>query len=295
MNSSAATMRAGGKINLRLKVTARRPDGYHELDTIFYPFEFPSDRVGIDFDSAAGIELVCNSPEIGEGSANLAFRAAERYAEIANLVPQWKITLEKSIPVAAGCGGGSSDAAAVLTLLNEHYRALSDKVLAETALSLGADVPFFLERRPLRATGIGEIFEEFPLPEKMPEILMVNPGFPVSAKWAYQALQMQYVGAGKAITPADYAAAFADPEHADWDELFRNDLAFALWEKFPLLRMLKEFISERGAWVVQLSGSGPTIFALFGDAEAAAGCAAALRQSEISTPYTRIFTGGKEW
>lgn len=295
MNFSAASLCAGGKINLRLKVTARRPDGYHELDTIFCPLEFPFDRVGIDFDAVKGISLFCNSPETGDERSNLAFRAAERYAERSGIVPQWKISLEKGIPVAAGCGGGSSDAAAVLTLLNRHYRRLSENELAELALTLGADVPFFLKRRPLRATGIGEQFEEFPLPEKMPEIMVVYPGFPVSAKWAYQALETQYIGAGKTIAPADYLAAFADPEHADWDELLRNDLAFALWEKFPLLRMLKQFISEHGAWGVQISGSGSSLFALFGDAESASLCAGVLRRSGFSTPYTRIFAGGKEW
>ncbi|MBE6392375.1 MAG: 4-(cytidine 5'-diphospho)-2-C-methyl-D-erythritol kinase [Lentisphaerae bacterium] len=295
MNPSAASLCAGGKINLRLKVTARRPDGYHELDTIFCPLEFPCDRLGIDFESAKGISLLCNSPEAGDERSNLAFRAAERYAEVTGISPQWQISLEKNIPVAAGCGGGSSDAAAVLTLLNDRYQQLSDTALAELALTLGADVPFFLKRRPLRATGIGERFEEFPLPEKMPEIMVVYPGFPVSAKWAYQALETQYIGVGKMITPADYLAAFADPGDADWDELLRNDLAFALWEKFPLLRLLKEFIAERGAWGVQISGSGSSIFALFGDAAGASACAGALRRSEFNTPYTRIFTGGKEW
>lgn len=295
MNPAAASLCAGGKINLRLKVTARRPDGYHELDTIFCPLEFPCDRLGIDFESAKGISLLCNSPEAGDERSNLAFRAAERYAEVTGISPQWQISLEKNIPVAAGCGGGSSDAAAVLTLLNNRYQQLSDTALAELALTLGADVPFFLKRRPLRATGIGERFEEFPLPEKMPEIMVVYPGFPVSAKWAYQALETQYIGVGKMITPADYLAAFADPGDADWDELLRNDLAFALWKKFPLLRLLKEFIAERGAWGVQISGSGSSIFALFGDAASASECAGALRRSEFNTPYTRIFTGGKEW
>ena len=295
MNSAAASLCAGGKINLRLKVTARRPDGYHELDTIFLPFEFPFDRIGIDFDAAKGISLCCDSPETGDARSNLAFRAAELYAERTGIVPQWKISLEKGIPVAAGCGGGSSDAAAVLTLLNRQYRLLTENELSESALILGADVPFFLKRRPLRATGIGEKFEEFPLPEKMPEIMVVYPGFPVSAKWAYQALQSRYIGIGQTITSADYLAAFADPEHADWDELLRNDLAFALWEKFPLLRMLKQFIAARGAWGVQISGSGSSIFALFGDAASASECAGALRRSGFNTPFTRIFAGGKEW
>lgn len=295
MSSAVAGLCAAGKINLRLKVTARRPDGYHELDTLFYPLDFPADRVVIDFAAPSGISFECSREIPGVGQQNLAFLAAERYAVRAAVEPHWKIFLDKIIPVAAGCGGGSSDAAAVLRLLNEHYRILSGTELAELALTLGADVPFFLERRPLRATGVGEIFEDFQIPGKMPEILVVYPGFPVSAKWAYQALNADIIGRGKTVVPEDYTAAFADPYHADWEELVRNDLAVALWKKFPLCRMLKRFIMERGAWCVQVSGSGSSLFALFGDAQTAMMCAGALRQSRFGNSCTRIFTGGKEW
>ena len=295
MNSTGSTRFAGGKINLRLKVTARRPDGFHELDTIFYPLDFPADEVSVDFDAAPGIELVCNRYIPGGNERNLALLAAQRYAEKSSLPGHWQISLKKNLPIAAGFGGGSSDAGAVLQILNERYNALSEDQLAELALSLGADVPFFLKRLPVRATGVGEIFENFALPSKMPGVLLVHPGFPVSAKWAYQQLSPEYIGVGNRVTPADYEAAFADPANADWDELLRNDLAFALWEKFPLLRLLKNFILEHGAWAVQISGSGSGMFALFENTSAASSCAAALRQSRFGTAYTGIFAGNQAW
>ena len=295
MNSTGSTRFAGGKINLRLKVTGKRQDGYHELDTIFYPFAFPADKITIDSVGTLGTELVCSQYIPGDSSRNLALLAAQRYAAETGIAARWRITLEKVLPIAAGFGGGSSDAAAVLKMLNDHFQLLDDTSLAEIALSLGADVPFFLKNSPVRATGIGEVFENFALPEKMPELLLVYPGFPVSAKWAYQNLAPENIGGGVPVTPADYISAFSDPGNADWDELVRNDLAFALWEKFPVLRLLKRFILDRGAWCVQISGSGSGMFALFGDPDAAGECAGALRKSVYGNPCTRIFTKGKEW
>lgn len=293
--SFSAEISAGCKINLRLKVTSVRPDGYHDLDTVFLPVSFPFDRIAMDFSAGEGIAFECDAFSPQESGANLAVKAAQRYADRARIAPQWKILLEKNIPIASGVGGGSSDAAGVLKLLNDHYQKFSSSELAELALSLGADVPFFLEKRPVRARGVGEKFSDFIIPGKMPEILLVYPGFPVSAKWAYQALDPRYIGDGEPIGPEDYAAAFAAPEKADWNELLRNDLAFALWKKFPLCRLIRDFILDHGGWCVQFSGSGSSLFALFGDSCCAADCAAKLRKSEFGSSCTRIFTSNKEW
>ena len=293
--SFSVEISAGCKINLRLKVTSVRSDGYHDLDTIFLPVSFPCDRISMDFSAGEGIAFECDAFSSQESGTNLAVKAAQLYADKARIAPQWKISLDKHIPIAAGVGGGSSDAAGVLKLLNDHFQKFSSSELAELALSLGADVPFFLEKRPVRARGVGEKFSDFVIPGKMPEILLVYPGFPVSAKWAYQALDPLYIGEGKTVAPEDYAAAFASPEKADWDELLRNDLAFALWKKFPLCRVIKYFILDHGGWCVQFSGSGSSLFALFGDSGSAAGCAANLRQSVFGSSCTRIFTSNKEW
>ena len=223
-------------------------------------------------------------------------RAAKSYAERSGITPAWHITLEKHLPIAAGVGGGSSDAAAVLQLLNNCYGKLSEAELAEVAVKLGADVPFFLKRRPMRAAGIGEKLTDFIIPQvMMPEILLVNPGFPVSAKWAYTHLDIKHIGPDAGVTEEDFARAFANPSTADWEYLLRNDLAFALWEKFPLCRLLKKFMLDRSAWAVQISGSGSSLYALFPDTQSAAECAVELRKSDFGNPYTRIFTGGKEW
>ena len=257
-------MESGGKINLFLRVTGRRDDGYHTLETLFLPLASPSDELTIDFDAAPGIVLDCGDPALA-WSSNLAYRAAELYAREAGVAPSWRIRLVKRIPVAAGLGGGSSDAAAALTLLERRYEALGAERLARLARRLGADVPFFLYRAPMVGRGVGD--ELTPLAGPLPKlhILLVNPGFPVSAKWAYDHLA---AGAGEGATLERLLAALRDRDWAKVAANIRNDLAPALWIKFPLLGMIRDELAALGAFAVEVSGSGPTLFALFPEGEA---------------------------
>ena len=293
--SPAETISSSCKINLRLKVTRKRADGYHELDTIFVPLPFPADNIVIKEQARSGVSFF--SPAFPDVPAenNLAVKAALSYAAAAGIEPHWHIGLDKTVPVAAGLGGGSADAAAVLKLLDTRYKAVNRSELEKIAVKLGADVPFFLWNRPMRARGIGEKLEEFALPDNMPEILMIFPGFPVSARWAYQALAKENIFPDEGVTAEDFRKAFAHPEGADWEYLVRNDLAFAVREKFPLVEIIRKALLDNGAWCAQVSGSGSSLFALFPDTETAGKAAAALRQSALGTAYTRIFTGGREW
>ena len=254
-------MESGGKINLFLRVTGCRADGYHTLETLFLPLTDPADEVTVEFAAAPGIALECGDCE-PVGKANLAYRAAELYAGETGIAPSWRIRLEKRIPVAAGLGGGSADAAAVLTLLERHYGALDADRLKRLALRLGADVPFFLYRRPMVGRGIGD--ELTPLAGPLPELhlLLVNPGFPVSAKWAYDHFA---TGAGEGATLERLLAALAARDWPGAAANIRNDLSPALWKKFPLLGMIRDELKALGAVGVEVSGSGPTLFALFRD------------------------------
>ena len=282
----------GGKINLRLKVTARRPDGMHELSTLFCPVDFPADVLELVPGAALTLE-VPGHPELA-GPDNLVVKAAAAYAAAAGVPARWRITLDKQLPVAAGLGGGSSDAAGVLTALNRRFAALTETELALLARELGADVPFFLSRRMAWATGVGEVLEEADLPGRLPELLIVFPGFPVSARWAYTHMAPELVGAEEAAIRERFAAAFAAPECAPWAELCRNDLAPALWRKFPLLRLLRETMRSSGALAVQVSGSGSSLFALFPSGRSAA-AAEQLKRDHGNLRGLRIFTGGGEW
>ncbi len=252
----------GSKINLRLKVTAKRADGFHELATLFYPLAEPGDVLEIS-GGKAGLSLrVPEFPEL-ENERNLVWRAAEAYSQAAHIVPEWHWVLHKNTPVAAGLGGGSADAAAVLSMLNARYHALTPEALAAVAVKLGADVPFFLEKKAAWATGIGEKLEFLPHPVNVPDVLIVFPGFPVSAKWAYAHLFPENTGADVPDIKERFAAAFAAPTEAEWQTLCRNDLAPALWRKFPLLTLLRDELLDSGAAAVQISGSGSSLFALY--------------------------------
>jgi 4-diphosphocytidyl-2-C-methyl-D-erythritol kinase len=256
-----------GKLNLFLKVTKRRVDGFHELETLFLPVHSPADRITVEFESSPGIRVHSDLPGLPENLNNIAGRAALAYADAAGIEPAFDIFIEKHIPVAAGMGGGSANAGTVLRLCNDHYRAIPAKELAELALTLGADVPFFLNPRLARATGVGEIFD-YPQGEfQNVPLLIVNPCFPVSAKWAYQHLAAEHIGEDTAGRADKIIAALRSGDAEMFAANLHNDLAFALYEKFPLLRLLKEFMCRNGALNAEVTGSGSTMFAVCRTAE----------------------------
>lgn len=250
------------KINLYLKIRKQRPDRYHELETLFLPLDNPADRIMLDFSVTPGIRVSSSLAGLPENLENLAGRAAKAYADATGIVPAWSIRIQKGIPVAAGMGGGSSDAAAVLQLLNRHYRKLSQTELASLALTIGADVPFFLHGRAAIATGIGEVFHDPSGELYAPPLLIVNPQFPVGAKWAYMNLDPKQIGeepSGK-LQRLIHALRSNDPKGIA-DNL-HNDLAVALYRKFPLLAILRDFLLEHGALNAEITGSGPSMFAV---------------------------------
>ena len=283
----------GSKINLRLKVTSRREDGFHGLSTLFLPLDFPGDVVEIK-ENRGGITLdVPGFPELA-GENNLVAKAAKLYADKSGIAPQWDIVLHKNTPIAAGLGGGSADAAGVLRLLNRRYEAFDENTLADMALTLGADCPFFLYRKPAWAEGVGEKLSRIEKKLLLPEILIVYPGFPTSAKWAYTHLSEKLISPDDPGIKERFERAFENIDSANWENLCRNDLAPAVFSKFPLLELLKQKLLLSGAFAVQLSGSGSSLFALFAHGKAAA-AAEALAEEYRDFYGMRIFTGGKEF
>ena len=290
-------MKAFSKINLFLQVTGKRADQYHELDLLFYPLQTPSDELYIHFESEPAdvgtheypISLHCtNCPaeSLGSLQRNLCVRAVETYFQLASRpVPPCTISLTKNIPVAAGMGGGSSDAAATLIALQNTFHLLSEDNLKEAALSLGADVPFFLHSETSRARGIGEKLEPLQkIPSRLP-ILLAAPGFPVSAAWAYQHLDWQQIRRDSR-TCEQMIQALQENNLSEAAKLLRNDLSHALWNKFPVLHIIQKVLLESGALQVQISGSGPTLFALFSDFEI---CTAAFKTArEKLDPSIRL-------
>ena len=270
------------KVNLSLAVTAKRPDGYHDLDSLFYPFRDPSDEIILeDAPAASGVTIFCDAPGVPlEPEKNLCGKAVYAYCKAAGMdVPGLVIHLEKHIPVAAGMGGRSADGATVLKLLQERFHALTESQLEAAAFSLGADVPFFLNPRPSYVTGAGEHRTPVDgIPEHLP-LLLAAPQFPVSAAWAYQHMDL-----ARAVSEPPHTDELIDALHRrDYESaahFMRNDLEHALFIKYPLLVLLRRFLLENGALRAMISGSGPTILALFRD-DAAAQAAYARAASEF--------------
>jgi 4-diphosphocytidyl-2-C-methyl-D-erythritol kinase len=250
------------KVNLFLHVLRRRADGYHDLFSLMC-------RIGLYDEillnpASARIDLQCSDPSLPVDDGNLAFRAARRFFETLGRRGRVEIRLTKRIPIAAGLGGGSSNAASVLLGLNYLYDnpLPLDKLMA-VGKSLGADVPFFLFQSPALASGIGDRLEAFTgIPSRT--ALVVSPPFTVSTRMVYQNLNLRLTNRQKRPTRTHLKkTAFAPEVH------LYNDLEAVTLALHPELGTIKNLLVERGARGALMSGSGPSVFGLFPDPEAA--------------------------
>ena len=271
---SSHILHAPAKVNLLLRITGKRADGFHELVTLFHPVESVFDVIRADLKSAEGISLACNAPGVPCDERNLLHKAAARFADTMGLSPSWHFDLEKKIPVAAGMGGGSSDAGTLLRFLSEQFPGCPEEELRSIACSLGADIPFFLSPCDAVARGIGEKLEaRGPLP--VPPMLAVFPNFPVSAAWAYRHLRAMTPRAQAEQELEELIEALRQKDFSKAASLCANDLEEPLFDKFPLLQELRKNLLEQGALCVHVSGSGPTLFALFEE------CSSRRRAAEV--------------
>jgi 4-diphosphocytidyl-2-C-methyl-D-erythritol kinase len=242
------------KINFWLEVLSKREDGYHNLSSLMLPIGI-YDRVEAAR-TQHGIELVGNSSEVPLDQNNLAWRAAALFLRQQQESGGVRLRLDKRIPIAAGLGGGSADAAAVLLLLNRLTPTpLPHTGLTRLARQLGADVPFFLGKRPSIATGIGEILEEIQGIPSYPLVLVKAP-VAVSTAEVYSRLKLTR-GYGR-IRIASLLAHPWEPQG-----LMVNDLESVTLEMYPELAEIKEWLRRSGALGVLMSGSGPTLFGVF--------------------------------
>jgi len=271
-------VRAPAKINLGLRVLGRRPDGYHELESLFLPLDL-ADEVEVQERPEPGVALelegACDG--VPDDASNLAARAARAFAEAAGLAGGLRIRLRKRIPAAAGLGGGSSNAGAVLRTLDAlHPEHLSAQRLRSLALGIGADVPFFLDPRPARVTGIGERIEAL---EGIPSLalLLTSPGTPLSTAEVYRAWDALAPTPAPRSRPSALGGPSGSRSLAAWlAEQGVNDLEPAAVRLCPAIARLRQGLREAGALAVALSGSGPTLFGVFASRSAAERAAAQL-------------------
>ncbi len=266
--------RAPAKVNLGLRVRGRRPDGYHEIASLFVPLEL-ADELELEPRPAPGVALRVDGDAAGvpADASNLAWRAARAFLDAAGLPGGVGLRLTKRVPSQAGLGGGSSDAGAVLRLLARlHPGAVAPEALAGLALGLGADVPYFLDPRPAWVGGIGERIRPLGPGRPLPRLalLLVHPGVGLSTAEVYRGWRE-----GDSLTPAG-----ADPSlsglpgilgrdgRLDAGALARllvNDLEPAATRLCPAIAELRGALDRLGARAVGMSGSGPTLYGIFED------------------------------
>ncbi|NLI80561.1 MAG: 4-(cytidine 5'-diphospho)-2-C-methyl-D-erythritol kinase [Deltaproteobacteria bacterium] len=255
-------VRSPAKINLWLEVLRKRADRYHDLSTLMLPIAV-YDEIEMELRPGGGIHLICDDPQLPADKENLAWKAADRFFEEVRSTNSAWIQLRKRIPVAAGLGGGSGDAALVLRVLNEmHGEPLTRKRLHELATGLGADVPFFLQQRPALATGIGEVLQPVLGVPDYP-IVLITPPLKISTVWVYQSLT---------LTRGSSSINLKDFLDQPWQlaQVMQNDLEQVTLQKYPVLVEIKDWLLAQGARGALMSGSGPTMFGIFCEEEQAA-------------------------
>lgn len=248
-------LKAPAKVNYLLNVIRRRPDGYHELRMVMQRVNL-CDDITITLTKSPDVTVRCGKKGVPDGPGNIAWKAARTLLDISGTSQGAIIEIKKNIPVAAGLGGGSSDAATVLMGMNELLNlGLSDQRLMKIGVKLGADVPFFIFKKTALAEGIGEELAAMP---DMPKawILLVNPGVHVSTAWAYRSLQLTNQKE-LAILPKFFGTI------EDICSLFFNDLESVTIPAFPVIAEIKSSMIRLGAIGSMMSGSGPTVFGVF--------------------------------
>ena len=254
------------KINIGLKIIGKRDDGYHNLETIFYPVKLYDEvEVSVERSSKNTNSLLLHSDSriVPNDKSNVCYKTVVAFFRIFGIRDYYviKINVNKKIPVGGGLGGGSSDAASVLKFLINYFKIdinINRKKVIEIALLVGSDVPFFLVQKPCFASGRGEnmkILKDFNL--NAYKILLINPNLHISTKWAFEALGLEPGEARKSelssVTRFDLSNL----------EVLVNDFESVVFEKYDFLGRIKEELRDFGAVFSSLSGSGATMYGIF--------------------------------
>ena len=247
---------ANAKINLGLHVTEKRSDGYHNLETVFYPVKLHDVLEITDAEKTSCVTEGINVP--GDTADNICLKAYELLNKDFDL-PTQQITLLKNIPVGAGLGGGSSDAAFLIKLLNEKFKlGLSVERMENYARQLGADCAFFIKNKPVYATGKGDEFAELSVDLSRYFMVLVKPPVHVSTADAYAGL----VPVKPSVSLKDLIASPVQK----WRDLMKNDFEQHVFVKYPEIARIKDQLYAAGATFALMSGSGSSVYAIFEEA-----------------------------
>lgn len=284
-------LRALAKINLGLDILGKRDDGYHEVRMIMQTIQM-YDVLELHRSKTPGISLVTNLPFVPSDERNLVYKAAKLLMDEFHVEEGISMKLDKSIPVAAGMAGGSSDAAAAFVGVNRLFNlGLSERELMERAVKVGADVPYCVMRGTALAEGIGEKLTWIPQVPKC-YILVGKPGVSVSTKMAYENLHLDEIkerpdidGMIQDITNGDLYAMVSK---------MGNVFEPGIIGRYPVIQEIKDLMEANGALKAMMSGSGPTVFGIFDDAEKMEKAAAILRESHLAKTVFATETYNRE-
>jgi 4-diphosphocytidyl-2-C-methyl-D-erythritol kinase len=255
------TIKTPAKINIGLNIISKREDGYHNLETIFYPINL-WDELTIREDEK--FTLVTTDPLLNSEHNNTIIKARDLISELAGTEIKALVTLNKRIPIGAGMGGGSSDGAAALILFNKLYDLkIPKEVLFSLALKIGSDAPFFIEPKPKLGSSRGEIFKSIALMIDKP-ILIVNPGIHISTSWAFSKIRPKI--------PKIHLNQIEFGENNSLSNLKNNiinDFELVVFESHPIIKEIKDKMYDLGAEFSLMTGSGSTVFGIFPDISSA--------------------------
>ena len=245
------------KINLGLRITSKRPDGYHNLDTVFYPIELRDVLEIIKAPNNNDASIVITGKEIqGSTEKNLCLKAYQLIKEDHPEITGIQIHLHKSIPMGAGMGGGSADGAFMLSLLHSLFKlGLSEEKMSKYALKLGSDCPIFIKNKPCYATGRGELLEEIDIDLSGYYLLIVSPGIHISTADAF--------GQIKPNSSIKNCKEIVQLPIEKWKDLLINDFEKTVFEIHPVLKTIKEKLYSMGAIYASMTGTGSTLYGIF--------------------------------
>lgn len=245
------------KINLGLNIVEKRPDGYHNLETIFYPINLQDALEVTQLEGENEYALsVSGTPIEGEPEDNLVVKAYRLLKQDFPDMPGIDIHMYKHIPTGAGLGGGSADAAFMIKLLNDKFKlGLTTEKMEEYAAALGADCAFFIQNKPVFATGIGNLFEPVQLSLKGYYLVLVKPDIFVSTKDAFSLIRPKQ--------PAQSLKEIVRMPIETWRATMKNDFEESVFQKFPEIAAIKDKLYDMGAVYAAMSGSGSSVFGIF--------------------------------
>ncbi len=280
------------KVNFLLNILGKRADGFHELETLFFPVPL-HDEISAEA-APEGIGLTCSNPALPCDGTNLVHRTTTKFLEAAGIRSGVRLHLEKRLPLAAGLGAGSANAAITLLVLNELFgQPLPVARLDAIAATLGSDVNFFLQPNPALASGRGEQItplEPFSLLNGC-AIFLFHPGFGVATPWAFRELaRFPEALNGCSGRAQEVAEVFRRGDLTAAGQALYNSLEAPVLEKYPILRLYQDFLRERGAFGTLMSGSGSTTFALFPNTASAAAAVQPFRAKFGDAGWLQVVT-----